>query len=278
MPRCARRRRSMRSRRCSRRAGSTTPTRRRTWRRLSPAAHGRAPRADGRRRADAPASARPGGARQCRAAARARRAGTTLLDLLRPHVEQVGDDLRQPRAATSAARCRTTPTSSSGELRALGLRRPRSGGAARRATGARARRGRCARPPRSRRSRRCFPALLQAIAAGADPEPRAQSAQRHRRAAVERGEFLPVARGAAAARASCSPRSSPMRRRWPTSSARRPELFEGLFDASSFAMPPPADEFAELLGRRDARASPMTSRSTARGGWSTSGGSRSASS
>jgi glutamate-ammonia-ligase adenylyltransferase len=30
--------------------------------------------------------------------------------------------------------------------------------------------------------------------------------------------------------------------------ARRPELFEGLFDASSFAMPPPADEFADLLG------------------------------
>jgi glutamate-ammonia-ligase adenylyltransferase len=29
--------------------------------------------------------------------------------------------------------------------------------------------------------------------------------------------------------------------------ARRPELFEGLFDASSFAMPPPAEEFAELL-------------------------------
>ena len=29
---------------------------------------------------------------------------------------------------------------------------------------------------------------------------------------------------------------------------RRPELFEGLFDASSFAMPPPADEFAHALG------------------------------
>ena len=29
--------------------------------------------------------------------------------------------------------------------------------------------------------------------------------------------------------------------------ARRPELFEGLFDASSFAMPPPAEDFAELL-------------------------------
>jgi glutamate-ammonia-ligase adenylyltransferase len=28
---------------------------------------------------------------------------------------------------------------------------------------------------------------------------------------------------------------------------RRPELFEGLFDASSFAMPPPADEFTALL-------------------------------
>ena len=38
-----------------------------------------------------------------------------------------------------------------------------------------------------------------------------------------------------------------MRRRWPISSARRPELFEGLFDASSFAMPPPAGEFAALL-------------------------------
>ena len=30
--------------------------------------------------------------------------------------------------------------------------------------------------------------------------------------------------------------------------ARRPELFEGLFDASSFAMPPAADEFAQVLG------------------------------
>ena len=29
--------------------------------------------------------------------------------------------------------------------------------------------------------------------------------------------------------------------------ARRPELFEGLFDASSFAMPPPAEEFAGIL-------------------------------
>src|SRR5207248_7932939 len=29
--------------------------------------------------------------------------------------------------------------------------------------------------------------------------------------------------------------------------ARRPELFEGLFDASSFAMPPEAEEFAEVL-------------------------------
>jgi len=30
--------------------------------------------------------------------------------------------------------------------------------------------------------------------------------------------------------------------------ARRPELLEGLFDASSFALPPPAAEFADLLG------------------------------
>ena len=31
--------------------------------------------------------------------------------------------------------------------------------------------------------------------------------------------------------------------------SRRPELFEGLFDASCFAMPPPADEFAATLAR-----------------------------
>jgi glutamate-ammonia-ligase adenylyltransferase len=31
--------------------------------------------------------------------------------------------------------------------------------------------------------------------------------------------------------------------------ARRPELFEGLFDASSFAMPPAADEFAKVLAQ-----------------------------
>ena len=38
-----------------------------------------------------------------------------------------------------------------------------------------------------------------------------------------------------------------MRRRLPTSSARRPELLDGLIDASSFAMPPAAAEFAALL-------------------------------
>src|SRR6185503_5099553 len=30
---------------------------------------------------------------------------------------------------------------------------------------------------------------------------------------------------------------------------RRPELFEGLFDASSFAMPPEASEFADILSK-----------------------------
>ena len=35
--------------------------------------------------------------------------------------------------------------------------------------------------------------------------------------------------------------------------ARRPELFEGLFDASSFEMPQPAEEFARTLDERDAR-------------------------
>ena len=60
--------------------------------------------------------------------------------------------------------------------------------------------------------------------------------------------------------------------------ARRPELFEGLFDASSFEMPPPAEEFAGAARRRRCAAIPTTSRSTACGGWSTSGASRSASS
>ena len=60
--------------------------------------------------------------------------------------------------------------------------------------------------------------------------------------------------------------------------ARRPELLEGLFDASSFAMPPTRRGVRRSSSPTRCAASPTTSRSTASGGSSTSGGSRSASS
>ena len=107
---------------------------------------------------------------------------------------------------------------------------------------------------------------------------RAQPSRRHRRAAVERRELLPPARGAAGARASCSRRSWPTRPRSPTSSARRPELFEGLVRRVELRDAARRRTSSRACLRARCAGSPMTSRSTARGGWSTSAASRSASS
>jgi hypothetical protein len=115
------------------------------------------------------------------------------------------------------------------------------------------------------------------VRAGADPIGRSTASSDHRRAAVERGQFLPAARGAAGLteHARRDPGHAPA---LAEQLARRPELLDGLIDASAFD--PAARE--ELP-----RASPAAMRdgedyrrwrSTACGGGSTSAASRSASS
>ena len=97
------------------------------------------------------------------------------------------------------------------------------------------------------------PGLLGAIAASADPK-RALNARRHRRAPIERSELLSSARSAARACPGCLQRCLPTHRcspiSWPAAGTVR-----RVFDASAFAMPPEAAEFAEVLDRDHARPS-----------------------
>ena len=101
------------------------------------------------------------GARQCRAAAWARRRRRTCSICFDPHVERGRRDLRQPRARRARA-----AVERSGHLerraRRAGFRRRRGRGAARRATGARARRARL----RSPAAQQAFEAMLAGAAAG----------------------------------------------------------------------------------------------------------------
>ena len=119
-----------------------------------------------------------------------------------------------------------------------------------------------------------LPALLSAVAAGADPEHALNRLQRHRRAAVERREPVPPARCAAAARGAAGASSSRMRPRspisWPAArTVRRPVRRVEFRDAAGAA------EFAGASATRCA-AIPTTWRSTVYADWSTNGASRSA--
>ena len=91
-----------------------------------------------------------------------------------------------------------------------------------------------------------LPGLMQAIAAGADPNHalnRLSDIVERLSSGVNLFRLLearpPLARLLAKILAHAPALAEQL--------ARRPELFEGLFDASSFAMPPAAAEFAELL-------------------------------
>jgi [glutamine synthetase] adenylyltransferase / [glutamine synthetase]-adenylyl-L-tyrosine phosphorylase len=111
-------------------------------------------------------------------------------------------------------------------------------------------RSRKARSLRSAAAQQAFegmlPGLLQAIAAGADPDHalnRLSDIVERLSSGVNLFRLLearpPLAELLARILAHAPALAEQL--------ARRPELFEGLFDASSFAMPPPADEFAQLL-------------------------------
>ena len=176
---------------------------------------------------------------------------------------------------TSARDCPTIPTSSrassAGSASPTRTRRARhvadwrSGKARslRSPRGAAGVRGDAARPAagdrRGRRSRPC-----------------AQPAERHRRAAVERRELLPPARGAAARLRGCSPRCSRTRPRWPTSWRAAPSCSKGCSTHRASRCRRRPTNSRESLGGCDARPALRRRRSTACGGWSTSAASRSA--
>ena len=170
--------------------------------------------------------------------------GAELLSKLRPHVERTGEmfDSLSPDAST---RLSNDPDILHEELRSLGFLDVRD--AARHITNWRSGKARSLRsPPAQQAFEAMLPGLLRAIAAGADPS----YALNRLGDIVERLssgvnffrllEARPVLARLLAKILAHAPALADQL-------ARRPELFEGLFDASSFAMPPPAAEFSILL-------------------------------
>ena len=152
---------------------------------------------------------------------------------------------------TSAAPCPTTRTSSSSELSRARLRRSGSGGAARRDW--RSGKARSLRSPAARQAfEAMLPALLAAIAAGADPDralnrlsdivERLSSGVNFFRLLEARPQLAELLAKVLAHAPALADQLG-----------RRPELFEGLFDASSFAMPPPRGRIRRAPRRGDAR-------------------------
>ena len=218
----ARRARGAGRRRADRRP--KTPTRSRDAYRA--AAHDRASAADGRRPADPQPARRRGGARQCRAAARPRRrrgAARAAAPRRSTAVGALYDALGAERRATAAARSASARARSSPRAGFADPTRPRPriegwrGGKARSlrtAAGARGVRGDAAGADRRVRRR---------ARSDAGDEPLRRSG----RAAAERGQLLPPARGAARPHRASRRRSSATRRRWPSSSAAGPNCSTG---------------------------------------------------
>jgi len=170
--------------------------------------------------------------------------GEALLGLLRPHVEQAGA-IFDGLAPESSARLSNDPEILKEELRSLGFADVDV--AARHVAEWRSGKARSLRsPPAQQAFEAMLPGLLRAIAAGADPN----HALNRLSDIVERLSSgvnffrLLEARPALARLLAKVLAHAPL---LADQLARRPELFEGLFDASSFAMPPEAEEFAALL-------------------------------
>ena len=170
--------------------------------------------------------------------------GDELIALLRPHVERVGamfDDL----APEGGSRLSNDPDILRQELRAIGFADDES--AARRITDLRSGRARSLRSPAAQTAfEAMLPALLGAIAAGPDPG----HALNRLTDIVERLSSGINLYRLLDARPKLSQLLAKILAHAPALSdqlARRPELLEGLFDASSFDPPPPAADFARGL-------------------------------
>src|SRR5579884_309575 len=172
--------------------------------------------------------------------------GEELLKLLTPNVEQAGT-IFDSLAPDPSTRLSNDPLILKEELATLGF--SDTDAAARHVTDWRSGKSRSLRSPAAQQAfEAMLPGLLRAIAAGADPN----------RALNRLGDIIdrlssginlfrllearpPLARLLAKILAHAPALADQL--------GRRPELFEGLFDASCFAMPPVAQDFAALLGK-----------------------------
>ena len=170
--------------------------------------------------------------------------GQSLLDLLRPFTEDTGaifDGLAPDQAKQLSA----DPDSLKDELAGLGF--SDSAAAVRHVADWRSGKARSVRsPPAQQAFEAMLPALLRAIAAGADPN----HALNRLGDIVERLSSGVNFFRLLEARPALARLFAMILAHAPTLAdqlARRPELFEGLFDSSCFELPPPADEFAAML-------------------------------
>ncbi len=172
--------------------------------------------------------------------------GDELLTLLRPHVDRTGE-IFDSLAPDTSSRLSNDPDILVEELGSLGFTEPESG--ARHIADWRSGKARSLRSPAAQQAfEAMLPGLLRAIASGTDPN-RALNRLGDIVERLSSGlnffrllEARPVLARLLAKVLAHAPTLADQL-------ARRPELFEGLFDASCFAMPPPADEFAALLAR-----------------------------
>jgi glutamate-ammonia-ligase adenylyltransferase len=173
------------------------------------------------------------------------RTGPELIELLRPHVERAGEifDSLSPDERRQLSNDRDILRR---ELERLGFADVDA--AARHVAHWRSGKARSLRTPAAQQAfEGMLPALLQAIAVGADPDRalnRLSDIVERLSSGVNLFRLLearpPLAQLLAKVLAHAPVLADQL--------GRRPELFEGLFDASSFEMPPDAETFAELLG------------------------------
>jgi glutamate-ammonia-ligase adenylyltransferase len=171
--------------------------------------------------------------------------GAGLLELLRPRVESAGK-LFDSLAPGESTRLSNDPDIVARELTQLGFTDVEA--ARRHLADWRSGKARSLRSPAAREAfEAMLPALLRAVAASGDPN----HALNRLSDIVERlssGINLFRLLEARPALARLLAKLLAYAPALADQLARRPELLEGLFDASSFAMPPPPGEFARLLG------------------------------
>ncbi|MFL6764027.1 MAG: bifunctional [glutamate--ammonia ligase]-adenylyl-L-tyrosine phosphorylase/[glutamate--ammonia-ligase] adenylyltransferase [Sphingomicrobium sp.] len=170
--------------------------------------------------------------------------GGALIEALRPDVERVGVifDSLAPDVST---RLSNDLEILKEEVSSLGFADSKS--AARHVLDWRSGKARSLRSPAAQQAfEAMLPGLLRAIAAGADPNHalnRLGDIVERLSSGVNFFRLLEARPALARLLAKVLAHAPALAEQL----ARRPELFEGLFDASSFAMPPEAEEFAEVL-------------------------------